>query len=142
MKSLPCSECTKTNNHCCLADIPHSVTDAIFYNYKAMELGIEALVVQHPSKNEGYFVLVDESMRGQDITKRNCIFLNKGQCSIYEDRPSICRAYGTECMPCRYEDEPLLKTKEQIGSLSEDDMHKLDSKTNMEDIFNKYLKGV
>ena len=141
MKDLPCGECTKTYNHCCIADIPYSVTDAIYYKYKAMEMNIECIVTPHPN-TEGYFVLVNESMRGQDIQKRNCIFLYGGKCSIYEDRPSICRAYGTECMPCRLEDEPELRTKEQIGALTREQIAKLDSKVNPAEIFDKVFKNV
>lgn len=36
---------------------------------------------------------------------RNCIFLENGKCSIYEDRPHICRMYGV-CSTCEILSNP------------------------------------
>jgi len=142
-KELSCSECTQTANHCCLADIPYSIVEAIYYKHKATEMGIECIPIPHPNapRETATFMLVDESMRGQDITKRNCIFMKSGKCSIYEDRPTICRAYGTACMPCRYEDTDLT-TKEQIEALTRDDIHALDSMSNKDEIFERTFGGL
>ena len=51
------------------------------------------------------------------------------------------KPHGTECMPCRLEDEPTLRTKEQIGALTRDDIHRLDSKVDPSSIFDKVFKN-
>lgn len=49
-----------------------------------------------------------------------CAYLKKGRCSIYEDRPLVCRKYGViPELPCMYlyPDEALKKVKEMMTRL-------------------------
>ena len=139
MNNLSCNECVKTDNHCCLADIPHSVPDAIYYKYRANQLGIECLIVPHP-KADHHVVLVQRHMENTDITEHSCIFMKDNRCLIYEDRPTICRSYGTKAMPCRYTDTKYT-TEFEIGKLTKEDIHKLDGATNMNNLFESIMNG-
>jgi len=141
MNKLPCEECTKTKNHCCLADIPHHIADAMYFKHLANELNIECIVTLHPAKNvqDGMMVLVNKSMEGHDITQHSCIFLIDNKCAIYENRPTICRSYGTEVMPCRYEQAGLTKQWE-IGMLNKEEIKILDEQIDINSIFNKLME--
>ena len=138
--SLPCEECIKTDNHCCVASVPYLITDAMYYKHRANQLGIECIIIEDQA-HEGMVVLVNNSMRGKDIHYESCVFLKDNRCSVYDDRPTICRAYGTECMPCVYHINGMT-TAEQIGSLSTpqvEHMTKRDIK--LDDIFNDIMNG-
>jgi len=139
MSNLPCDECVQTDNHCCLADIPHTIPDAMYLKYKANQLNIECIITSHP-KADKHVVLVQEHMRGKDVTKFPCIFLSAGRCLIYDDRPTICRAYGTKAMPCRY-DISGHTTKFEIGKLTREEIYELDSKTNINNLFEQIING-
>ena len=114
MGNPPCEECTKTNNHCCVASVPYGISEALFYSNLADKLGIESLVYPHPAVNVGLFALVNSSMLDKDISQETCIFFKDGKCSIYDERPPLCRAYGSDYMVCRFEIRGLT-TKEEIG---------------------------
>lgn len=105
MCSLPCEECTKTNNHCCKADLPFDHYIAGFLFVKAKELGIDVLAHQHPVHRDKAVLVKKEWIENGsiDLETKDCIFFKDGKCSIYEDRPDICRLYGTKYIRCRWE---------------------------------------
>lgn len=44
----------------------------------------------------GFLTKVQETIRG-DVIERTCGFLKDNLCSIYEDRPTVCREYRCDC---------------------------------------------
>ena len=123
--SLPCEECVKTKNHCCVADIPYAMLDVLFYRDLANKMGIETHVFRRPGDEHAFVLLPGDLKPGQDVRQTPCVFLKDGQCSIYEHRPSICRAYGTDYMKCRF-DHAGITTESEIAACSEYDIHRLD----------------
>lgn len=132
--SLRCEECTKTKNHCCKADIPLGLLDALHMKYLLVDKykvlpKEDVLLNQHPNEQPGmYFVLnIHDITHGSevDIRDHNCAALIDGKCAVYADRPNICRQYGTDFMKCRFdcEDTPV-----DIGALSFEDIRELDTK--------------
>ena len=107
MKTLnnPCSECIKTTNHCCMTDIVLSMADAVLMMRKAKDLNKDVVLGVLPQSDGGFnsFMIIPNKP-GIEITAEPCVFFGSdGKCEIYEDRPSICRVYGTEDVRCRYE---------------------------------------
>ena len=132
--SLRCEECTKTKNHCCKADIPLGLLDALHMKYLLVDKykvlpKEDVLLNQHPNEQPGmYFVLnIHDITPGSevDIRDHNCAALIDGKCAVYADRPNICRQYGTDFMKCRFdcEDTPV-----DIGALEFEDIKILDTK--------------
>ena len=63
---------------------------------------------------------------GMNINLEPCVFFDdKGQCEIYDDRISICKAYGTQDMKCRYQNVGMWKEKD-IANCSIQDIRDLD----------------
>ena len=132
--SLRCEECTKTTNHCCKADIPLGLLDALHMKYLLVDkykvLAKEDVLINlHPNGQESmYFVLNIQDIPKDseiDIRHHNCAALIDGKCVVYADRPNICRQYGSDFMKCRFdcEDTPV-----DIGALSFEDIRELDVK--------------
>lgn len=142
MSNLPCSECVKTKNHCCVADIPYNVVDAMFLKDKANKLGIECILIPNQNPHQpNTLLIVNESMRGKDLHFEPCVFLIDNKCSIYDDRPIICKAFGTDIMPCPVHIEGL-KTEKEIGALSVKDIEQLTEKHyDVDQIFEKTMRG-
>lgn len=100
--TLICEQCTKTNNHCCKADIPLDVPIALALIHYGEQAGITGLVVRDHPKFQNQVVILEEGFRG-NISHKTCCFLKDGKCAIYQNRPDICRIYGSNIMRCRYE---------------------------------------
>ena len=102
---LNCDICTKTNNHCCKADIPLDAPIAL----ALIEVsGNTNLAITETPKFPGSVVIVDkrwfiDPKISVDIQEKTCVFLQEGKCSIYDYRPDICRWYGTKQIRCRWE---------------------------------------
>ena len=129
MKTLnnPCSECITTTKHCCVTDIVLSMADAMLMMRKAKELNKDVVLGVHPQNGEGFnsFMMVPNKP-GIDVTIEPCVFFGSdGKCEIYEDRPSICRIYGTEDVRCRYEYAGMTDAA-SIASVDKAQMRKLD----------------
>ena len=66
--------------------------------------------------------------------------MKNGKCSIYEDRPFICRNYGTDFIRCRYE-ACGISDEQTIRNMTKDDIRVLEKKagelSNIVDIQNK-----
>jgi Fe-S-cluster containining protein len=137
---LPCEECVQTSNHCCKADIPHHITDALYFKQLANELNIECMIVPHPANHEGIMVLVQEKHRATDISLSPCIFMVNNRCAIYENRPTICRGYGAEYMPCRNVTAGLT-TKEEIGALTKEDIRAIEETVDFNAAFTKLMES-
>jgi len=124
---LPCEACMKTDNHCCTTDIHLNLADAILMMGYAKEMGKDVLIGLHPTADSHMIFMIVPNKPGLDINIEPCIFVGSdGKCEIYEDRPSICRTYGTEHMRCRFEysnisDEDVIRncTREDINKLDE-----------------------
>ncbi len=116
MKKLPCEECTKLNLSCCnnpqilfsMTDIDNIITE----DEEAMS-GKIILKGEIP----GMVYIIHRPPDGvQDIKLDYCAFFDveKGQCSIYNNRPHVCTTYGnSKYNSCPYEDytEPGELTK-------------------------------
>jgi len=136
MKDL-CSECTKTENHCCLMDIPLDIPVAMELMYWGDKVGITNTIARlHPKFEEKVFICTPET-RG-DISFKECVFFRNGKCSIYEHRPDICRHFGTEFMKCRNTllDE-IPKKRMDINT-----MHKFDDIALKNSDINKYIERI
>lgn len=103
MNKLHCEECVKTNNHCCLADIPFDYMEALYLANKGKEFGLDLMLVEHPSFNDKVVILDSKTEFGSSLQGVPCVFLRDGKCLVYEDRPFICKQYGSEFIRCRYE---------------------------------------
>jgi Fe-S-cluster containining protein len=130
MKKLNCEECTKTNNHCCKADIPYSPLEAMSMILYGEKVGIKNITLMPSNKiKKDYFVIIDNSWiksdDSVDLSDKNCVFFIEGKCSIYENRPNICRLYGTEMIRCRYEASNI--DADKIAKATRDDILFLDS---------------
>lgn len=87
-KKLPCDEC---KGKCCTF-VPFSPEE------------FSEITAKHPiplpAKVERFGLAYLVSKGDQDCT---CAYLKDGKCSIYEDRPLVCRQYGEVAqMPCKY----------------------------------------
>ena len=126
-KDLKCEICVQTSAHCCTADIPYKHPEAMYLKHLGIKQGRSDLyIVPHP-KIKDMVVLVSKAMEGTNINKTPCVFLVDGKCSIYEDRPSICRSYG-DLFPCRYE-HTSLDTLEDFQKLTDTDIKRLDEES-------------
>ena len=79
-KQNPCKDC---NGKCCVGDIEIIPSDSIYKN--------DNLTISIPNKKHERFMRVSED--------NQCICLIDGICSIYDNRPEICRkfTYGSKC---------------------------------------------
>lgn len=99
---LNCEICTKTNNHCCKADIPLEIPIALALIDISGRTDLS--VIEHPRfKERGLIVNNDWQFKEVNINEENCNFFIDSKCSIYEHRPDICRLYGTKQIRCRWE---------------------------------------
>ena len=96
---LNCELCALTQHHCCKASISFTVMEIIDLVAKAENLGI-AVKVRPAKEKPNYFNLIAKDKIVKSLNDENCVFLKNGRCSIYEERPSICRVYGTELVKC------------------------------------------
>ena len=124
----PCDLCLKYGNHCCKADIPITFTD--FKRIKKALPKKEAksifLGTGRNFKHDKLFVLGHPKNYMKDITIAPCVFLENNRCSIYDNRPDICRSFGTNKIPCRMQvasEDDLnktltLKRKRELDKLS------------------------
>ena len=136
--NLPCEECVKTSNHCCKTDIRLSIPEMIIMVELAVELKKDFVFGSIPGSDTEFLILPNEP--GLDITTTDCIFLGSdGKCEIYEQRPYVCRAYGTKDLRCRYECSNI-STKEEIEKLTKNDIRMLDKIAfdNSNQVFEKY----
>ena len=135
---LPCEVCTKTDNHCCLADIPYDYMEALKLCDLGRQKGLDLIMVSHP-KFEDKVIILNSGDDGISEDKP-CVFLKNGKCSIYEDRPFICRNYGTDFIRCRYE-ACGISDEQTIRNMTKDDIRVLEKKagelSNIVDIQNK-----
>jgi len=128
MKQLdnPCFACMQTDNSCCTTDIPLSFADAILMMRWAKELKKDVVLGEHPEHAGMGTLIMLPNKPGININREPCVFVgSRGECEIYEDRPSVCRCYGTEDMKCRYQNVGMWK-QEDIANCSLEDIKKLD----------------
>ncbi len=96
---LNCATCAQTQHHCCKASISFTIMEVIDLVEKAEKKGIAVKVL--PSKDKpNYFNIVKKGKVFKSLNDENCIFLKDARCTIYEERPSICRVYGSEMVKC------------------------------------------
>ena len=129
MKTMnnPCEECVQTTKHCCKTDLHLNFADTILMLSYAEKLGKNVVVGQHPEGDRDTMLIIPNKP-GIDIRDEPCVFFGSdGKCEIYEDRPSICRTFGTEHMRCRYEYSNI-RTKEEIECMTKEKMRELDDK--------------
>lgn len=124
---LNCEICALTQHHCCKASVPYNVTEAIHLSNKAEELNIDIRIL--PSKEKkNYFNIVRKDKLFKSLDDENCIFLKNGRCLIYEERPGICRVYGTEKVKCWFYDFDYDTSPDQLFDMSKEDVSKLTKK--------------
>jgi Fe-S-cluster containining protein len=95
-----CTECCKTENHCCIMDIPFEIPNALFLISKGEEVGIKDLICREHPAYYGRVIICKNDTNG-DISNQNCVFFVNQRCAIYEHRPDICRFFGTDFHKCR-----------------------------------------
>lgn len=133
---LPCEECTKTNNHCCKMDIPYHPVDAMWFIKCGEDVGINDLVlINHPKFND--MVIIANKNTYGDIQELPCVFLKDGKCAIYNNRPIICRSYGTEFIRCRFE-ACNIASEDTIKSFKLSDIKRLDEYASNLSTINNY----
>ena len=54
---LPCEVCTKTDNHCCLADIPYDYMEALKLCDLGRQKGLDLIMVSHPKFEDKVIIL-------------------------------------------------------------------------------------
>jgi Fe-S-cluster containining protein len=127
LMNLNCEECTKTKNHCCKADIPHDIVTALALVAMGEDKGLKNLgITAHPNHETRAIIFDKKWIKGNDlnIEDKPCVFLKDGKCIVYENRPDICRLYGTEFVRCRYEASGI--SPDKIDKLSIQDIKHLD----------------
>lgn len=95
-----CNECCKTENHCCIMDIPFEIPNALFLISKGEEAGIKDLICREHPAYPGRVIVCKTDTSG-DVSNQNCVFFVNQRCAIYEHRPDICRFFGTDFHKCR-----------------------------------------
>ena len=139
MKKLDCETCCKSNNHCCLTDIPYEPPIAMAMIGYGEDAGIkDVLMIEHPKLPERV-MLVNQDMSGKDVSTLPCVFFKDNKCAIYENRPDICRLYGTEHIRCRYEASDKVFNLDGYNSLTRDDIEELDSNAMKKNRIVKYV---
>lgn len=124
---LNCEVCSQTQHHCCKASISFNVMEIIDLVQKAEKLGIDVKV--RPSKEKpNYFNLVKKDKPIRNINDENCIFLKSGRCSIYAERPSICRVYGSELVKCWFYDMDYDTPASKLFDLTDGQVKEMTSK--------------
>lgn len=144
MNKLPCEECTRTNNHCCKADIPLEVPVALSLIGIGKEKGFNNLSMHSHPKFENRVFIFDKSWidgNEVDLTMKDCVFFRDGKCAIYEDRPDICRLYGTKWIRCRWEAGGILSYS-KISRANMEDIRFYDEEANMKSGIKKVLKDL
>ena len=122
----PCEACVKTDNHCCVTDLHLSFGEAVVMMRYAKDLGKNVVLGPHPESNCQMVLMMVPNKPGMNVRREPCVFFGSdGKCEIYEDRPSICRAYGTQDMKCRFQNVGMWKEKD-IANCSMDDIKALD----------------
>jgi len=126
----PCDVCIKTKNHCCTSDLVLNYADAMLMMRNAKDLGKDVILGWHidnrPEEIVGNMMMIPNKP-GLDPRREPCVFLDaSGKCEIYEDRPSICRMYGTQDMRCRYEYAGI-DTEAEIAAVDKQKMRELDN---------------
>lgn len=100
---LNCEVCSQTQHHCCKASISFTVMEVIDLVEKAEKKGMD-VKIRPSNEKPNYFNIVKKDKIIKSLNDENCVFLKSGRCSIYADRPSICRVYGSELVQCWFND--------------------------------------
>jgi Fe-S-cluster containining protein len=121
---LNCEICAQTQHHCCKASITFNVMEVIDLVQKANELHIDVKI--RPSKEKpNSYNLVRKDKVVKSLNDENCIFLKNGRCSIYNERPSICRVYGTKLVKCWFHDFDYDTPANTLFELTDDKVKEL-----------------
>ena len=123
---LDCKVCSLTQHHCCKASIAFNVMEVLCLSQKADELGIKIKILSSKEK-PNYFNIIKKGKPIKSLNDENCIFLINGLCSIYEERPAICRIYGTETVKCWFHDLAFNTPANEIFDMTEEEIQKLTS---------------
>ncbi len=107
MESISLTTSHRCTGHCCREFVLHSGDDKISDTDRKRWLAEGGLIPEVQQIMEMVIPVyehVDENGEGfyTTFTCRNFDFEN-GQCLIYEDRPKMCRRFGTEEVTCNYE---------------------------------------
>ncbi|MGB1226439.1 MAG: YkgJ family cysteine cluster protein [Poseidonibacter sp.] len=122
MNKLNCEQCAKTKNHCCKADIPLEVPIALSLILIAEKKGFENLsITEHPRFKERAVIINKSWVKDNqlDLMNQECAFLADGKCGIYEDRPDICRLYGTKYIRCRWECSNIQPKQIEVATMED-----------------------
>jgi len=121
-------------------DIPLDIPQALFLIHQGEKVGIKNLICRvHPKFEEKVLICKPET-RG-NIAIQECVFFLDGKCSIYENRPDICRMYGTEFMRCRNECVGIHLSGD-IDDLTIEDLQNLDRIALEKSEIKKYIDRV
>lgn len=132
-----CKECVKTQNHCCIMDIPFDVQAALFIMAEGDKVGITDTIIRVHPKFDDKVIICFKNTAG-DITNQNCVYFRGGRCAIYNNRPDICRHYGTELIKCR----SMFMDEIPFKKMDENTTRHLDNIALNQSDINKYFKRV
>lgn len=122
---LNCEICALTQHHCCKASIAFNVMDTLHLIHQAEALNIDIKLLPSTEKKD-HFNIIKRGKLFKSLDSENCVFLKEGRCLIYQERPSICRIYGTDSVKCWFfdfnENTPIDKifalTQQEIEALT------------------------
>lgn len=85
---IDCSKCPTKGACCCVFEIPK---DIVLKNKEKIQV--------NPVK-----VIESKDKIRLETFDNRCVFLDRETCSctIYDDRPEVCKRYGTKSLPCPY----------------------------------------
>lgn len=116
---LNCATCTLSQHHCCKASISYNIMEVMDLVEKAKKINIDVKVL--PSREKpNYFNIVKRGRPVRLINDENCVFLKEGKCQIYDERPSICRVYGTDIVKCWFNNLPFDTPVEELFDMSKE----------------------
>ncbi len=142
---LNCETCVQTQHHCCKASIAFNIMEVIDLMDKAEKLGIDVKIKKSPDKQDAFNLIKVGSRNVRSLNELNCVFLSKGKCQIYNERPGICRVYGSEMIKCWFNKFDYDTPIDKIFKLTDEDVETLtnhileeNQKTAIE-FFNKHM---
>jgi len=107
-KKFPCESCNKLGFSCCKVYpwLSASELAKLYVKYEDRLKGKTTIHKETMGRYTAYIIVPSEAVKDGKIVLGDgyCVFYKDGKCSIYEDRPTICREYGyNEAIPCPFD---------------------------------------
>jgi Fe-S-cluster containining protein len=115
-KSSPSVTCTKGCPHCCYHLINLAEDEAKLLNQHVSKLDSEQ---KHRLQKQKDHLLHEKDWEQLDYSDRACVFLKDNSCSVYEDRPLVCRVTQVESEP----ENCIIEKKQPIEPYYQDEAY-------------------